>query len=69
MDIELRNSFQSGLIGMGEMAESILADLEKLGEPVPQELLDELDREIARNAEANRLAKKRQEEAKEAQER
>ena len=54
---------------MGEMAESILADLEKLGEPVPQELLDELDREIARNAEANRLAKKRQEEAKDAQER
>ena len=36
---------------------------------IPPELLEELERELARNAEANRLAKERELEAKAARER
>ena len=45
-------------------------DLPELSdEEIPAELLEELEREIARNAEANRLAKEREMEAKAARER
>ena len=51
-----------------EMAEYL--DLPELSdEEIPPELLEELEREIARNAEANRLAKERELEAKAARER
>ena len=47
-----------------------IADLPELAdEEVPPELLEELERELARNAEANRLAKERELEAKAARER
>ncbi len=36
------------------MADSLLSDLEALGEEVPEELLKELEREVERNAKANR---------------
>lgn len=50
------------------MMQEILADLENLDE-IPEEILEELQREIARNEEANRLAKQREMEAKAARER
>ena len=47
-----------------------LVELEGLeGEEIPKELLEELDRELARNAEANRMAKEREKEALAARER
>ena len=51
-----------------EMAECL--DMSELSdEEIPPELLEELEREIARNAEANRLAEERELEAKAARER
>ncbi|TRY70426.1 hypothetical protein TCAL_16454, partial [Tigriopus californicus] len=41
------------------MMQEILADLENLDE-IPEDILEELQREIARNEEANRLAKQRE---------
>lgn len=51
------------------MAEALLSELEGLEGEIPADLLEELHREIARNEEANRLAKEREREAKEARER
>ena len=51
------------------MAEALLQELENLGEEIPPELLEELNREIARNQEATRLAKEREVEAQEARKR
>ena len=51
-----------------KMAEFV--DLPELADDeIPPELLEELERELARNAEANRLAKERELEAKAARER
>ncbi|XP_059091989.1 plectin-like [Tigriopus californicus] len=50
------------------MMQEILADLENLDE-IPEDILEELQREIARNEEANRLAKQREVEAKAARDR
>ena len=41
------------------MADSLLTELENYDGEIPAELLEELDREIARNAEANRIAKRK----------
>ncbi len=54
---------------MASSSEDVI-DLPNLAdEEIPPELLEELDREIARNAEANRLAKESEREAKAAKER
>ena len=46
-----------------------LETLERSGVEVPADLLAELEKEIARNEEANRIAKQREEEARAAKER
>ena len=58
--------------GAGGAMEELMAELETLersGVEVPADLLAELEKEIARNEEANRIAKQREEEARAAKER
>ena len=51
------------------MADSLLTELDNYDGEIPAELLEELDREIARNTEANRIAKEKEKQAREAKER